>query len=51
MSKLVAAYIRISKYDEKDSASPNYMDKYYSEEEQNKYGVLGIKVKNCKEII
>ena len=32
-------------YNEEDIANPRDMDKYYSLEEQSKYGVLGIKVK------
>lgn len=32
-------------YDEKDIADPSDMEKYYSKEEQQKYGVLGIKIK------
>ncbi len=32
-------------YDQIDIADPNDMLKYYSEEEQNKYGVLGIEIK------
>lgn len=32
-------------YEENDIANPNDMEKYYSKEEQEKYGVLGIKIK------
>ncbi len=32
-------------YDKDDIANPKDMDKYYSKEEQDKYGVVGIKVK------
>lgn len=32
-------------YDEDDIANPKDMEKYYSKEEQDKYGVIGIKVK------
>ena len=32
-------------YKENEEASPSEMDEYYSKEEQNKYGVLAIKIK------
>lgn len=32
-------------YDKDDIANPKDMDKYYSKEEQEKYGVVGIEVK------
>ena len=32
-------------YKEDENANPSDMDKYYSKEEQEKYGVLGIKIK------
>ncbi len=32
-------------YDKDDIANPKDMEKYYSKEEQDKYGVIGIKVK------
>lgn len=32
-------------YKENEEASPSDMDEYYSKEEQNKYGVLAIKIK------
>lgn len=32
-------------YDENDIADPKDMEQYYSQEEQNKYGVVGIKIK------
>ena len=32
-------------YDKEDIANPEDMEKYYSLEEQSKYGVLGIKIK------
>lgn len=32
-------------YDKDDIADPKDMEKYYSKEEQDKYGVLGIKIK------
>lgn len=32
-------------YDVDDIANPKDMEKYYSKEEQDKYGVIGIKVK------
>ncbi len=32
-------------YEEDETAEPEDMEKYYDEEEQKKYGVLGIKVK------
>ncbi len=32
-------------YDEDDIANPKDMEKYYSKEEQDKYGFIGIKVK------
>ena len=35
-------------YNEDEEANPSDMDKYYSKEEQDKYGVLGIKVKIIK---
>ena len=35
-------------YNEDEEAKPSDMDKYYSKEEQDKYGVLGIKVKIIK---
>lgn len=35
-------------YNKEEIADPSDMKKYYSEEEQNKYGVIGIKIKKCK---
>lgn len=35
-------------YLEDDEANPSDMNEYYSEEEQNKYGVLGIEIKLIK---
>ncbi len=32
-------------YDKDDIANPKDMEKYYSKEEQDKYGVIGIKVR------
>lgn len=32
-------------YNEDDIANPKDMEKYYSKEEQDKYGVIGIKIK------
>ena len=32
-------------YDKDDVANPRDMEEYYSREEQNKYGVVGIKIK------
>ena len=32
-------------YEKDDIADPKDMEKYYSKEEQEKYGVLGIKIK------
>lgn len=32
-------------YDEEDAASPKDMERYYSKEEQDMYGVLGIEVR------
>lgn len=32
-------------YDDIEEASPQHMEKYYSLEEQNNYGVIGIKIK------
>ncbi len=32
-------------YDEEDIADPTDMEKYYSKEEQDKYGVVGIEIK------
>lgn len=32
-------------YDKDDIANPEDMEKYYSKEEQNKYGVIGIEVR------
>lgn len=32
-------------YNKNDVASPSDMEEYYSKEEQNKYGVLGIEIK------
>lgn len=31
-------------YDENDMANPKNMEKYYSKEEQEKYGVVGIEI-------
>lgn len=36
-------------YDEDDIADPKDMEKYYSIEEQSKYGVVGIKIKKLKD--
>lgn len=36
-------------YDEEDVASPKDMEQYYSKEEQDKYGVLGIEVRVIKQ--
>ena len=33
---------------ENEEANPNDMNKYYSEEEQQKYGVVGIEIKLLK---
>jgi ASC-1-like (ASCH) protein len=35
-------------YEENDIADPNDMEKYYSKEEQDKYGVVGIKIKKLE---
>lgn len=35
-------------YKENDIADPKDMEKYYSKEEQEKYGVLGIEIKKIK---
>lgn len=35
-------------YKENDVADPKDMEKYYSKEEQEKYGVLGIEIKKIK---
>lgn len=35
-------------YKENDVANPKDMEKYYSKEEQEKYGVLGIEIKKIK---
>lgn len=35
-------------YKENDVAGPKDMEKYYSKEEQEKYGVLGIEIKKIK---
>lgn len=35
-------------YDENDIANPKDMEKYYSKEEQKKYGVVAIKIKVIK---
>ena len=35
-------------YEKDDVVDPHHMDKYYSREEQEKYGVLGIKIKLLK---
>lgn len=35
-------------YKENDVADPKDMEKYYSKEEQEKYGVLGIEIKRIK---
>lgn len=35
-------------YEKDDIADPKDMEKYYSKEEQEKYGVLGIKIKKLK---
>ena len=35
-------------YKENDVADPKDMEKYYSKEEQEKYGVLGIEIKKVK---
>ena len=35
-------------YKEDEDANPNDMEEYYSKEEQEKYGVLGIKIKKVK---
>lgn len=35
-------------YKEDEEANPNDMEKYYSKEEQDKYGVLGIEIKKLK---
>ena len=32
-------------YNEEDEVDPNHMNQYYSEEEQEKYGVLAIEIK------
>ncbi len=32
-------------YDKNDIANPKYMEQYYSKEEQEKYGVIGIEIK------
>lgn len=37
-------------YDEADISNPKDMEKHYSKEEQDKYGVIGIKVKLIKEM-
>ena len=33
-------------YEKDDEAKPSDMEKYYSKDEQEKYGVLAIKMKN-----
>ena len=35
-------------YKEEDVADPKHMEEYYSKEEQEKYGVLGIEIKKLK---
>jgi len=35
-------------YDKDDVVDPHHMDKYYSKEEQEKYGALGIKLRLIK---
>lgn len=35
-------------YNENEEADPKDMEKYYSKEEQNEYGVLGIELKKIK---
>lgn len=37
-------------YDEEDVASPKDMERYYSKEEQDKYGVLGIEVRVIEKV-
>ena len=32
-------------YENEDEANPSDMEKYYSKEEQNRYGVVAIKIK------
>lgn len=36
-------------YDSHETANPKDMEKYYSKEEQDKYGVVGIKIKLIKD--
>ena len=36
-------------YNENDIADPKDMEEYYSKEEQEKYGVVGIEIKKCNE--
>lgn len=44
--ELYKAFDKVSLgYGENDIASPKDMEEYYSKEEQDKYGVIGIKVK------
>ena len=37
-------------YDKDDIANPKDMEKYYSKEEQEKYGVVGIEMRRVREI-
>lgn len=37
-------------YNEDDIANPKDMEKYYSKEEQEKYGVVGIEMRRVREI-
>ena len=37
-------------YKKEDIADPKDMEEYYSKEEQEKYGVLGIEIKDVKEV-
>lgn len=48
-SELYKNYDKVSMgYDEEDVANPNDMNQYYSDEEQEKYGVVAIKIKKLK---
>ena len=38
---------RIIGYNDNEEANPLDMEKYYSKEEQNKYGVVGIEIRIC----
>lgn len=45
-AELYKNYDKVSmEYDEEDVANPDDMKKYYPDEEQEKYGVIAIKIK------